>query len=178
MRPEDAERVARHLRPGEEVLWSTRPSLFGLVPIFASTLLAGIAIVVPVVLGFEESPLASLAASSGFFFAFAGLAAEFVRRFVRLRFTVFVITRERFYSVTSFFTTTVQSVPLSRVTLVTLHQGVVPGLFGLWTARVSAYGEAGTNLVIPAIRDGERLLAEASAGLGRGANAAWLLRGD
>lgn len=178
LREEDLELVRPHLRPHEKVLWTTRPSLYGLVPIFASTTLALVGIVVPIVVGLEESPFASVLASTGFLFAFGGLLAEFVRRFVRLRFTVFVITKERFYSVTRFFTTTVRSVPLSRVTLVTLHQGFVARLFGLWSARVSAYGEAGATLDIPAIKDGERLLAEASAGLGRGANAAWLLRGD
>lgn len=170
--------VQPHLRPGEVLLWTTRPSLYGLVPIFATTLAAAAGIVVPIYLGIEDRPAASLLASTTFLFAFGGLLVEFVRKFVRLRYTVFAITKDRFYSVTSFFSTTVKSVPLSRVTHVTLHQGVVARMFGLWSAKVSAYGEAGTALDIPAIKDGERLLGEASAGLGRGANAHWLVRGD
>lgn len=178
LHPDDVELVRPHLRPGEAIVWGARPSLFGLAPIVASAVASIVGIVVPIAIGLEDSPAASILASTTFLLAFAGLAAGVVRRFVHLRFTVFVITRERFYSVTSFFTTTVRSVPLSRVTLVTLHQGFIPRLFDLWSARVTAYGEAGATLDIPAIRDGEGLLEQASAGLDRGANAAWILRGD
>ncbi len=174
----DLERIQPHLKGGESILWCTRPSMLGLVPIFTYAVLAGLGIIVPILLRLEDAPGVSFVASGSFLFAFGGLAIEFVRRFVTLRYTMFVITKERFYSVTSFFTTTVKSVPLSRVTLVTLHQGFIIGLFGLWSAQIVAYGEAGARLDIPAIRDGERLLAEAGSGLGRGANAAWILRGD
>lgn len=167
--------VTAHLRSGERVRWWGRPSRWGLFPIAASTLAALAAAVFG--LRFESGGAVPVYTLPGVI-ALAGLASTFARRVIALRFTGYVITEDRFYAVTSFFTTRVQSVPLARLSRVSLVQGAIHGLFGLWTARVTAYGDAGVTLVIPAMRDGAGLLAHASDGLRRGANAAWLLKGD
>lgn len=166
-----------HLRPGEHVEWWGRPSLWGLVPIAASTLAALVYTVSGVATPWAE-PASGAAFTAPGIIALVGLGSRFVQRVVRLAFTAYLVTDERFYAVTSFVTSRVQSVPLSRISTVSLQQGLLLRAFGLWTAFVSAYGQAGTRLEIPAMRDGERLLAEVSRGLRRGANASWLTRGD
>lgn len=168
--------VAAHLRPGERVLWTARPSLIGLLPILAYALAGVAGILVSAYLGFEE-PGAILAGSAGLVLAVGGVLVESVRRFIRLKFTVFVVTDERFYAITSFLETNVRSVPLARATRVSLRQGLAGRVLGFWNARIGTYGEGARGLDIPAIRDGEGLLREVSAGMRRGANVGWL-RGD
>lgn len=168
--------VLPHLRPGETPRWWGRPSLVGLVPIAAS-LLAGVAYLVATQrLGLEEpGPLQGTAA---LVVALAGLLAEAARRFTRLRFTTFVVTDERFYAITTFLATDVRAVPFSRVSHVALRQGPAGALLGFWSARIGVTGEEKGALRVPAIRDGESLLREVLEGQRRGADAAWLLRGD
>lgn len=170
--------MTAHLRPGERIVWSAKPSKWGLFPIGISTLLAVIAFIVASMYGFQEPRVIPLPGPFAFLVAIAGFGADFLRRSVRILFTTYVVTDRRFYGVTSFLATTVNSIPLARITTVRLRQGIFARLFGLWTATVSAYGEAGTTLHIPAIRDQRRLLEETSEGIRRGANANWLLRGD
>jgi uncharacterized membrane protein YdbT with pleckstrin-like domain len=149
----------------------------GLVPIVASLLVGAAYLVATQALGIEEpGPFQGAPALA---LAVAGLVAEFVRRFTRLRFTTFVVTDERFYAITTFLTTDVRSVPFSRVSHVSLRRGLTGSLLGFWSARVGVTGgqEKGA-LRVPAIRDGERLLREVAEGQRRGADAAWLLRGD
>jgi membrane protein YdbS with pleckstrin-like domain len=110
--------------------------------------------------------------------ALGGLVVEAVRRFLRLRYTSFVITRDRVYVITSMFTTNTRSVPISRLSAVHVRQGPFGRWFGYWSATLASYGSEDKSIAMPAIRDGRGLLQEASAGMRRGANAAWLTRGD
>ncbi len=178
--PDAPDWVGVHVRQGERVLWWARPSLVGLVPRLMAALLAIVPIVVFGVTYPAFGPARDVIAAiiPGFLLAGIALGVPVVRDFVRLRFTVYLVTDQRFVSVNSFLTTTVESLPLSRISVVSFRQGILTRFFGLWTARVSSYGRAGKILEIPAIPDGERLLSEVGAGLGRGANASWLLRGD
>lgn len=164
------------LRPGERVLWTARPSLVGIVPIFAYALAALAGIFVTNYFGIEE-PGRILRGSAGLVVAVGGILVETGRRFVRLRFTTFIVTDERFYAITSFLETNVRSVPLARATRISLHQGLAGRMLGFWNARIGTYGEGARGLDIPAIRDGEGLLREVGAGMQRGANVGWL-RGD
>lgn len=164
-----------HLRPGEEARWWCRPSLVGLVPILASAAAGAAYLVASVVYGFEEPGI--LSGAPAVFVASAGLAIELVRKLIRLRFTTYVVTDERLYAITTFLESDVKSIPLSRVSHVRVRRGPMGALLGFWNARVGIHGEQGA-LSVPAIRDGERLLAEVSDGQRRGADAAWLLRGD
>lgn len=166
-----------HVRPEETVLWHARPSLIGLVPILAYAGAALAAIGISTYYGIED-PGAIFRGSAALVLAVAGVLFGSVRRFIRLRNTIFVVTDERFYAITSFFETNARSVPLSRATHVLLRQGVAGRLLGFWHAHVSTYGKGERGLDIPAIRDGEGLLREMSAGMRRGANVAWLRRGD
>lgn len=171
-----------HVRPGERVVWVARPSLVGLLPILASALAAFAGLAVATYYGFED-PTAFVSGAPAFVLALLGIVAQAVRRFVQLRFTTFVVTDARFYAITSFLTTNARSVPLSRASHVSLHQGPFARMLGLWTARVSTYrgereGQEARALLIPAIRDGKGLLREMSLGMRRGANIAWLRRGD
>ena len=171
--------IARqHVRPGETILWHARPSLVGLLPILAYGAFALAGIVVTTYLGVED-PASILRGSAAVVVAVGGVLIETVRRFIRLRFTTFVVTNERFYAITSFLETNARSVPLSHATHVALRQGALARMLGLWNAQVSTYGaRRERNLDIPAIRDGEGLLRELSAGMRRGANVEWLRRGD
>ena len=174
--PPIPEWVLPHLRPGETPVWWARPSLVGLVPIVASALAGGTYLVVAQALGIQEpGPFQGAPALA---LAVLGLVAEFARKFTRLRFTTFVVTDERFYAITTFLATDVRSVPLSRISHVALRQGLAGTLLGFWSARIGVTAEEGAALSLPAIRDGERLLREVAEGQRRGANAAWLLRGD
>lgn len=169
--------VISHVRPDERVLWSARPSLVGLLPVFGYAFAGVAGIVVAGYFGFEE-PGAIVTGSAGALLAVGGVLVETARRFVRLRFTTFVVTDQRFYAITSFLETNVRSIPLERATAVTIAQGFWGTLLGLWRARVGTYGENNARaLDIPAIRDGEGLLREVGAGMRRGANVGWL-RGD
>jgi uncharacterized membrane protein YdbT with pleckstrin-like domain len=167
----------QHVRPGETVLWHARPSLIGLLPILTYAAAAFVGIGVSTYYGIED-PGAIFRGSAALTLAVIGVLFESVRRFIRLRFTIFVVTDERFYAITSFFETNARSVPLSRATHVSLRQGVAGRILGFWHAHVSTYGTGARGLDIPAIRDGEGLLREMSAGMRRGANVAWLRRGD
>lgn len=158
------------------MLWSARPSLVGLVPIVGYTLLAFVGLGASSYFGFEQ-PGTILRGSAGFALAVIGILVETARRFVRLRFTTFVVTHERFYSITSFLETNVRSVPLGKATRVSLRQGLAGRALGFWSARIGTYGEGASVLDVPAIRDGEGLLREVGAGMRRGANVGWL-RGD
>lgn len=173
--------IAAHVRAGEVVRWSARPSLVGLLPILASAALTSAGLVATTYYGIEE-PGVLLTGAPAFALAVLGILAEAARRFVRLRFTTFAITDERVYEVTSFFTTRVRAVPLSRATHVELRQGLFGRALGFWSGEISLYDtgpDAQTRAIrIPAIRDGPGLLQEMSAGLRRGANVAWLRRGD
>lgn len=166
-----------HVRPGETILWTARPSLIGLVPILFSGLGAIAGIAVAAYFGVED-PTNILRGAPALLLALAGVLVQTARRFVKLRFTTFVITNERLYSITSFLETDARSIPLARVSGIALNQGVFGRALGFWNGRIATYGEEGRALDIPAIRDGEGLLREASAGLRRGANVAWLRRGD
>lgn len=166
-----------HLRPGEEVLWWTRPSLYGLAPILTSAALGVLVLYLTVRFDVRE-PGAILTGTPAVVLAVGGILVEAARKFVRLRYTTFIITRERIYAITTFLTTNARSVPLSRASLVTVRQGPAGRLLGFWHAHVTTYGDGAQSIAIPAIRDGEGLLRQASAGLRRGANASWLLRGD
>jgi uncharacterized membrane protein YdbT with pleckstrin-like domain len=142
-----------------------------------ASLLAGAAYLVATqTLGLEEP--GPFQGAPALLLAVAGLVAEFARRFTQLRFTTFVVTGERFYAITTFLTTDVRSVPFSRVSQVSLRQGLAGRLLGFWSARIGVTGEEKGALRVPAIRDGERLLREVLEGQRRGADAAWLLRGD
>jgi len=165
-----------HVRADERVLWSARPSLVGLVPIVLYFMAAFAGLWLTRYLGVED-PGAIVRGSAGLVLAIGGILIETGRRFVRLRFTTFVVTDQRFYSITSFLETNVRSIPLARASAVTVRQGLAGRIFGFWNARIATYGEEGRALDIPAIRDGEGLLREVSAGMGRGANVGWL-RGD
>lgn len=167
----------QHVRPGERILWHARPSLVGLLPIFAYAAFAVAGIAVSTYFGIED-PASVFRGSAALVVAIGGVLVETVRRFIRLRFTTFVVTDQRFYAITSFLETNARSVPLSRATHVALRQGVMGRVFGFWNAHVSTYGKGERGLDIPAIRDGEGLLREMGAGLRRGANVAWLTRGD
>lgn len=170
------ERARRHVAPGETILWSARPSLIGLVPILAYGLAALAGIIIASYLGVED-PMSVLRGAPGVALGVLGVLFETMRRFVRLRSTTFVVTDQRFYAITSFFETTARSVPLARATHVSLRQGLAGRVLGFWQARISTYGAEGRALDIPAIRDGDGLLRELSAGMRRGANVGWL-RGD
>lgn len=165
-----------HLRPGERVLWAARPSLVGIVPIFFYATVALAGLYATNYFGIEE-PGRILRGSAGLVVAVGGILIETARRFVRLRFTTFIVTDSRFYAITSFLETNVRSVPLARATRVSVHQGLAGRVLGFWNARIGTYGEGARGLDIPAIRDGEGLLREVSAGLRRGANVGWL-QGD
>lgn len=170
--------VRAQLRPGEEVVWWARPSLVGLVPILASTLFGVAFVVVTSTYGYQQPSVLSLTGTPALLVALGGVLLESARRFVKLRFTTYVITRERFYAITSFLETNARGVPLARMTSVALRQGLAGRLFGFWSATLGVYGEGRGVVQVLAIRDGEGLLREASEGQRRGANAAWLLRGD
>lgn len=167
--------VAAHLRPGERVRWWGRPSLVGLAPILASAAGGAAYLALSVWLRVEEPGL--LTGAPALVVAVLGLLLETGRRFARLRFTTFVVTDERFYAITSFFETDVKSVPLGRVSHVSMRRGVSGALLGFWTARVGVHGAEGA-LAVPAMRDADALLRELSEGQRRAADAAWLLRGD
>lgn len=169
--------IGRHLRPDERVLWQARPSLVGLVPILVSTALGLAGIVVSAWLGIEE-PGALLRGTPAFVIAVGGVLVETTRRFVKLRFTTFVVTDQRFYAITTFLETDARSLPLSRATHVSVRQGLAGRLLGFWSACVTGYGRRERGFDIPAIRDGEGLLRELGGGMRRGANVAWLRRGD
>lgn len=169
--------VTAHLRPGESPVWWAKPSLLGVFPILLSTAVGVIVLLVSIRMGIED-PAAFVTGAPAIILALGGLAIELARRIVRLVFASYVITRDRLYVITSFLTTDVRSVPLSRVSRVVVRQGVLARVFGLWTAHVTAYGEAKTSVQVLAIRDGVGLLREAQAGTARGANADWLVRGD
>lgn len=173
--------IAQHVRPGETIRWSARPSLVGLLPILASAAATAAGLVATTYYGIEE-PGMLLTGAPAFALAVLGILAEAARRFVRLRFTTFAITDERVYEVTSFFTTRVRAVPLARAAHVTLRQGLFGRALGFWTGEISLYESGGSEqaraIRIPAIRDGPGLLDEMSAGLRRGANVEWLRRGD
>lgn len=167
----------QHVRSGETILWQARPSLVGLLPIVLSALGA----IGGVMLGayFQvEAPTSFLRGTPAIVLGVAGVLVETIRRYIRLRFTIFIVTDQRFYSITSFLETNARSFPVSRATAVTVRQGVAGRLFGFWNARIHTYGQGERALEIPAIRDGEGLLREARAGIRRGANVAWLRRGD
>ena len=175
MNPLDQWQLA-HVRADERVLWSARPSLIGLLPIFGYFLAAVAGLAVSTYFGFED-PGAIVRGSAGLVITVGGILFETGRRFIRLRFTTFVVTDQRFYSITSFLETNVRSVPLAKATRVSVRQGLAGRLLGFWNARIATYGEEARALDIPAIRDGEGLLREVSAGMRRGANVGWL-RGD
>lgn len=168
--------VRAHLRPDERVRWWARPSLVGIVPILASSVAAVSYLVASVLFDLEQPGL--LTGAPALLLAAAGILVEFVRRFVKLRYTGYVVTDDRLYEITSFLTTNARSIPLSKATHVAVRQGLFGRLFGYWSARVSGYKSEAGAVELPAIRDGEGLLREASAGLRRGANVSWLLRGD
>lgn len=166
-----------HVRPGERVLWWARPSLVGLLPIIAYTVFGIAGLFAASYFGFEE-PGTILRGTPALLLGVGGVLVETVRRFVRLRFTTFIVTDQRFYAITSFIETNARSVPLSRATQVTLRQGLFGRALGFWHAHVSTYGQGERGLDIPAIRDGQGLLREMGAGQRRGANVAWLRQGD
>lgn len=169
--------MREHVRPGERIVWKARPSLVGLVPILASGLGAIAFLATTAYLGIDE-PGVVLRGTPALVVAVLGVLLGTGRRFIQLRFTTFVVTDERFYAITSFLETNARSVPLARMSGVSLRQGVFGRVLGLWHARIATYGEGERALDLPAIRDGEGLLREASAGMRRGANVAWLTRGD
>jgi uncharacterized membrane protein YdbT with pleckstrin-like domain len=166
-----------HVRPGETILWSARPSLVGIIPILLSGGGAVVAITLAAWFGVED-PTSFLRGTPALVLAVGGVLVQTVRRFVKLRFTTFVITDKRIYSISSFLETDARSIPLARASGVSVKQGVFGRVLGFWNGRIATYGEEGRALDIPAIRDGEGLLREASTGLRRGANVAWLRRGD
>lgn len=166
-----------HLRPGEAALWWAKPSRFGLAPIALSTLVGALAIGATAYYGIER-PGALVTGLPAIILAVGGLLIELGRQVMRLLFASYVITDERLYVITSFIETDVRTVPLARVSRVTLRQGPLARVFGLWTARVAAYGEARASVQVQAIRDGDGLLRETSAGMTRSARADWLVRGD
>lgn len=166
-----------HVRPGEKILWQARPSLVGLLPILLYSAAAMFGVGIGAYYRVED-PTSLLRGTPALVLAIGGVLAETIRRFIRLRFTTFVLTNERFYAITSFLETNARSVPLSRATSVTIRQSVAGRLFGFWNARIDTYGAGERALDIPAIRDGDGLLRQARAGLRRGANVAWLRRGD
>lgn len=166
-----------HLRPGEAPIWWAKPSRYGLAPIGLSTVAGALAIGVMAYYGVER-PGAVLTGLPALVLAVGGLLLELGRRVMRLLFASYVITDERLYVITSFIETDVRTLPLARVSRVTLRQGPLARLLGLWTARISAYGEARASVRVAAIRDGDGLLREASAGMARSARADWLVRGD
>lgn len=125
-----------------------------------------------------ESPGTVFRGTPALILAVGGIMVETARRFIKLRFTTFVVTNERFYSITSFLETDARSIPLSRATHVSVRQGLAGRALGFWNARVSGYGRRERGVDIPAIRDGEGLLRELGRGMRRGANVAWLRRGD
>lgn len=178
-RDEVALMLARdHVRPDEQIRWIARPSLVGLVPIVFYTASAIALLVLGSRMGLED-PTSALRGAPALVLAVAGIAIETGRRFVKLRFTTYVVTDQRIYSITSFLETDARSIPLARLTAVTVRQGLFGRILGLWQARISTFGgEGGRGLEVPAIRDGEGLLREASAGLRRGANVSWLRGGD
>lgn len=168
--------VLANLRPGEEPLYWCRPSMIGILPIFASTV-AGITILVAQHTWGLESP-GLVQGQPALVLAVMGLTGGFVRQLARLRFTTYVVTRERFYALTTFFARDAKSVPLSRVSTVSVRRGAMGWLLGYWSARVGLYGEERSAIQMPAIREGARLLDELAAGQRRASDAAWLLRGD
>lgn len=172
---------ARHVRPGERVLWEARPSMVGLVPILLSALgaIAGLAATTYFRV---DQPGLLLTGVPALVVAVLGILAESGRRFLRLRFTSYLVTEERLYVVTSFVSTDVRAVPLARASRVSVRQGIFGRALGFWSAEVTTY-DAGREreqraVSIPAIRDGPGLLQHVSAGLRRNANVAWLRRGD
>lgn len=169
--------VQAHLRPGEEALWWARPSLVGLVPILSSAVVTAALLLVSEHFGIRE-PGSLLEGTPALVLALGGLFVETVRRFLRLRYTSFVLTRDRVYVVTTVFTADVRSVPLSRLSVVDVRQGPFGRALGYWSATLSTYGSEERAVRMPAIRDGPGLLREAGAGLRRGANASWLMHGD
>lgn len=166
-----------HLRPGEAALWWAKPSRFGLAPIGISTLAGALAIGATAYYGVDR-PGALFTGLPALVLAVGGLLIELGRQVMRLLFASYVITDERLYVITSFIETDVRTVPLARVSRVTLRQGPLARMFGLWTARVAAYGEGRSSVQVQAIRDGDGLLRETSAGMTRSARADWLVRGD
>lgn len=168
--------VLDHVAAGERVAWWCRPSLVGLLPITASALGGALGLAATHAFGIQEP--GPIQGRPALVLAVMGLVAEFVRKLIRLRFTTFVVTDQRLYAITTFFTTNARSVPLARVSHVALRQGPLARLLGLWTARVGVTGEENRAVALPSISDGDGLLRELAAGQRRGADAAWLLRGD
>lgn len=166
-----------HLRPGEAPRWWARPSMVGIVPILASTVAAVAAIVASYAWGFDQPGLI-LTGIPALVLALGGLLIRGGQRFVRLRSTSYVVTRDRLYVITSRLTSDVKTVPLARVTRVSLQQGPLGRALGYWSAEVRAFGSEASHVVVPAIRDGQGLLDELGSGMDRSANANWLLRGD
>jgi len=166
-----------HVRPGERIRWVARPSLLGLAPILLGGAAATLGGWIGPFLVFGAEPEAFGLATFAMLIVFGFLPAV-GKRVLALVFSRYVVTEERVYAITSFVSVNVQSVPLSRLSRVTVSQGPILNWFDLWTATISAYGEAGTTIVIPAFRDGGRLLAETSDGIERGANVAWIVKGD
>lgn len=166
-----------HLHEGEEPLWWARPSLLGVVPILAGAALTAAGTVAAARYGFEP-PTPFVEGSAALVLALVGLAFETARRFLRLRFTSYVVTTERIYVVTSFLETHVRAVPVARLARAALRQGPVARLFGLWTARLGTHGDERGAVEIASVRDGAALLAAVATAQRRGADASWLLRGD
>lgn len=173
----NATETDRHLRPDERILWRARPSLVGLLPIVAYTAAALAVILLGARLGIQE-PGTIIRGTPALLLAIAGVLIETGRRYVKLRYTTFIVTDQRFYAITTFLETDTRSIPLSRATHVHVRQGITGRLLGIWSARITGYGRRERGFDIPAIRDGEGLLRELGAGMRRGANVEWLRSGD
>lgn len=171
--------AARHLREGERVLWWGRPSLRGLLAA-APLALAPVALVAAGVWLVASRGAASPGAFALFaaFALFGGLLRRTGLRAVHILTSAYVITESRLVAVRSLVETTVESVPFERVSRVSWSQGPVERALRLQTLEVSAYGARGARVLLPALASEDSALAEASAGMLRGANAAWLLRSD
>jgi len=166
-----------HIGRDEVVLWWARPSLVGLMPILTSMAAAVAYLFFSLRAGLDTPSVVTGSAAA--VLAGFGIITEAGRKFVRLRYTSFVITDAHIYAITTFLSTNVRAVPLAKATRVALRQGPIGRVLGLWTARIASYGTSDERTIeLPAIRDGEGLLREASIGMRRGANLKWLRRGD
>lgn len=171
-------RVGEHLRGDEAVLGWTRPaprSLLGpVIGVGSLLLLAGVLLLV---VGIDRAravgPLLGLVAVF-----LTGAARSAYARVRAVFFTAYTLTDHRLLASSSLFTRETTSVPLDQVSAIEQRRGPIDALLGLDTLVVSAYGERGTSVAIPGLREVDRLRSELSKAAVATASPRWLLRGD
>ena len=128
--------------------------------------------------GFEQ-PGISLPGTPALVLTVGGVLVKTVRRFFRLRFTTYVITDERLYCDLQLPRDERPEHPaLARHAR---REDVKASRGARWDSGTATWARTDKEeraVDIPAIRDGPGLMREAAGALRRGANVAWLRRGD